>query len=293
MTERVLTVAGVPLAVRTFGAATDPAVVLLAGAAASMLAWPEAFCARLAADGRYVVRFDQRDTGQSARFPAGDPGYGLADLATDVIGLLDALALPRVDLVGASMGATVAQRVALDHPQRVRTLTLWAGSPAPPGSGDADLPPPALRVLIDLDDLDRPDPDDRDAVVEHLVALARLRAGNARVFDESDARDHATAEVDRAGDPLWALTNHALVDPGPPWRDRLGELRAATLVVHGGADPLVPPAHAHALATAIPDARLLILPTAGHDLDRVDWEDVLPALLRHLSDDAMTSGRAD
>src|SRR5205823_13304011 len=125
--------------------------------------WAEEFCGRLAAARRYVVRYDQRDTGRSAAHPAGAPAYGLGDLAADAAGLLDTLGLGRAHLVGASRGGMVAQLVALDRPDRVASVTLLSTSVGP---GDPDLPPAALRVRLALDDA-APATADRASVVEH------------------------------------------------------------------------------------------------------------------------------
>jgi pimeloyl-ACP methyl ester carboxylesterase len=280
--DRVEVAAGVMLGVQTFGVRADSPVLLIAGAGASMLAWDDDVCADLAAGGRFVVRYDQRDTGTATSYPAGAPGYGVPDLVRDAAGLLDALRLPPAHLVGASLGGMVAQLAALDHPDRVASVTLVSTSPAPPGSAD-DLPPPALRTLVELDDVEPPDWSDRESVVNHLVELARIRAGAAGGFDPAAARDRARREVAYTADPRAAVTNPAMLRHGRPWRARLAGLRVPALVLHGEADPLVPPGHARALAAEIPDAELLILPRAGHDLAPADWAAVLPTLLRHTS----------
>ena len=126
---------GVELGVQTFGSPADPTVLLIHGACASMLWWPEALCHLLAARGLHVVRFDSRDTGRSTHYPAGAPPYGLRDLADDAVGLLDALAIPEAHVVGRSMGGGTAITAALDHPERVATLTLVGTT-----NGDPDLP---------------------------------------------------------------------------------------------------------------------------------------------------------
>jgi pimeloyl-ACP methyl ester carboxylesterase len=281
-TDLVGVAAGVVLGVQAFGVRADPPILLLAGAGASMLAWDDELCAGLADGGRFVVRYDQRDTGAATSFPVGAPGYTVPDLARDAVGLLDALGLPAAHLVGASLGGMVAQLVALDRPDRVASLTLVSTSPAPPG-GAPDLPQPALRTLVELDDAEPPDWSDPGSVVAHLVELARIRGGPAGGFDPALARDRASREVAYTANLLAAVTNHAALRHGEPWRARLGGLRVPTLVLHGAADPLVPPGHARALAAEIPGARLLVLPRAGHDLGPADWAAVLPDLLRHTS----------
>ncbi|MBV1849425.1 alpha/beta fold hydrolase [Catellatospora tritici] len=278
MPHRWIRVNGGILCVQTFGAPTDPALLLIAGSAAPMTVWEDEFCQELADAGHHVVRFDQRDTGRSSvRLDSSS----LADLVDDAVGLLDALDLKRAHVVGASMGGMVAQLLALDHPDRVATLTLIASSPAAPGADDSDLPPPSLRVRAELDDVDLPDWDDPASAAIYLVELATIRAGVVRPLDEDAARRMAERIVAHSADLATAMHRHSELDYGSPWRKRLGEVAVPVLVVHGGADPVLPVAHAWALARALPQVEVLVMPEAGHDLDRVDWPVVIPALLRH------------
>jgi pimeloyl-ACP methyl ester carboxylesterase len=120
----------VTLCVQTVGDADDPPVLLIAGAAASMDWWDDAFCERLAAGGRLVHRYDHRDTGASTTFTPGDPPYDAGRLASDVLGLLDALGLDAAHLVGISMGGGIAQDIAVRHPDRVLSVALLSTSPA-------------------------------------------------------------------------------------------------------------------------------------------------------------------
>jgi pimeloyl-ACP methyl ester carboxylesterase len=275
-----LTVNGVVLGVQTFGAATEPPLLLIAGAAASMASWPDEFCRELAAGGRHVVRYDHRDTGWSTAWPAGAAGYGLRDLAADAVALLDVLGLSRAHLVGVSLGGMIAQVIAVEWPERVASLTLLSSSPAPPEGAD-DLPSASLPVRLALADIDPPAPDDRDAAVDHLVVLARLRAGIGRAFDAGAARAAAERIVEHGGDAATAAINHALLEPGAEWRSRLGSVTAPALVVHGTADPILPPAHGGALAAELARADLLLIPYAGHEYQPADWAAIASAVLRH------------
>ena len=126
--RRLVRAGDVVLCVETFGAPADQPVVLIAGSGACMYSWPDEFCALLAGRGRFVVRYDHRDTGRSTAYPVGTVGYGLRDLAGDVFRLLDAHGLARAHLVGASMGGMVAQVAALREPARVASLTLLSTS---------------------------------------------------------------------------------------------------------------------------------------------------------------------
>jgi pimeloyl-ACP methyl ester carboxylesterase len=273
--DRLSSVRGVDLSVETFGVPEDPAVLLIAGAGASMLAWDAEFCEKLVAEGRFVIRYDQRDTGRAVKYPLGAPDYTLRDLAADAVGVLDGLSIESAHVVGASMGGMVAQLAALDHPHRIASLTLISTSP-----GGPDLPAMSPRLGVALDDLDVPDWSDRAAVVNQLVSKQALLTASP-AFDEAAARERAERVFDRADGQLAAADNHLVLDLGEPWRLRLGTLTTPTLVVHGGADPMFPIAHAHALAGEIPGAELLVLDRAGHEPTAVDRVAVAAALLRH------------
>ncbi|MEU4744104.1 alpha/beta fold hydrolase [Actinosynnema sp. NPDC023658] len=279
MTERILRVNDVDLCVETSGSPADPAVLLVAGATGSMLSWADGFCARLADGGRFVIRYDQRDTGRSVTYPPGEPGYGFGDLAADAVGVLDALAVSRANVVGLSMGGGIAQLVALDSADRVASLTLIATSPAEPGTPGLPPPSPALQEHLANGGTPAPDWTDRDAVVEHLVAAERPYAG-PRPVDVAAARELAGRVFDRARN-IASSVNHFQAGGGEPWRDRLGTITAPTLVVHGDVDPLLPPGHAEALVREVPGARLLLLEDTGHELPPGVWDVVVPALLAH------------
>jgi pimeloyl-ACP methyl ester carboxylesterase len=279
MPEVILPVDDVPLCVETFGDPAAPAILLIAGAAMSMDWWDADFCSRLASGGRFVIRYDHRDTGRSVSSPPGVPDYTSRDLIGDLLGLIDDLGHGSAHLVGLSMGGGIAQYVALTQPAKVASLTLVSTSP---GTGD-DLPPMADRMKAVFAD-PAPDPDwsDRDAVVDYLVEVQRPFAGQD-MFDEAYAREVVGRVVDRTVDLESATKNHWLVvggddddDPTPP----LSEVSAPTLVIHGTEDPMFPPGHGRALVRAIPGAELLLLDGVGHQVPpRSTWDLVVPAIL--------------
>jgi pimeloyl-ACP methyl ester carboxylesterase len=273
---------GVDLCVETFGDPVAPAILLISGAAASMDWWDAEFCRRLAAGGRFVIRYDHRDTGRSVSYPPGAPGYTGADLVGDAVGLIDALAGGRAHVVGLSMGGGIAQHLAVHHGDRVVTLTLMSTSPGGPGGPDNDLPPMADRVRAAFAE-PAPEPDwtDRDAVVEYLVEGKRRFAGPDS-FDQAAVREVARRVVERTVNLESSTKNHWLVEGGEDTRPRLGEVRAPTLVIHGTEDPLFPPGHAVALAREIATTELLLLDGIGHQAPpRSTWHLVVPAILRH------------
>jgi pimeloyl-ACP methyl ester carboxylesterase len=273
---------GVDLCVEAFGDPEAPAILLISGAAASMDWWDAEFCRRLAAGGRFVIRYDHRDTGRSVSYPPGAPGYTGPDLVGDAVGLIDALADGRAHVVGLSMGGGIAQHLAVHHGDRVATLTLISTSPGGPGGPDNDLPPMAERVRAAFaDPVPEPDWSDRDAVVEYLVEGERAFAGPDS-FDETSVREVARRVVERTVNLESSTKNHWLVAGGEDTRPRLGEVRAPTLVIHGTEDPLFPPGHAVALAREIANTELLLLDGIGHQAPpRWTWDLVVPAILRH------------
>ena len=274
---------GVELCVETFGNPADPPVLLVG---VTMLSWPDELCAALA--GRYVVRYDLRDAGQSTFVDPDRPAYGLRDLVTDASELLTALNLGRTHVVGMGVGGFIAQLLALDHPDQVASLTLVSTRPVAPGPVDPDLPDHASETMGKL--FGRPGPDwtDRNSVVDYMTGSARLMSGSAG-FDEQDARAAAGAVFDRAGRTAEAQrashlgTMFAAIDCRPRWRERLADITAPTLVIHGDEDPFFPHGNGVALAAEIPGATLLTLPGVGQGLPRGTWPVVVDALLRHAS----------
>lgn len=282
-TEKIVKANGVDLCVESFGDIADPAVVLIHGAANSMTFWPDELCARLAGGGRFVVRYDLRDSGRSVSYEPGAPPYHLADLAADAIGVLDAFGLPVAHLVGLSLGGFIAQVAALDHPDRIASLTLISTSPAP---GAEDLPQASPDAFGDIAEPDWTDP---GSVVEYIVESERPCAGPAHPFDEAEMRATAARAVDRTATMASTMTNHYVllgeISTGGGWRERLGKIRVPTLVIHGTDDPVLPYGHAVALAAEIPGATLLPLDGSGHGLSRGDWDAVVPAILEQTSAD--------
>jgi pimeloyl-ACP methyl ester carboxylesterase len=273
---------GVDLCVETFGDPGDPAVLLVAGAASSMDWWETGFCERLAKGGRFVIRYDLRDTGRSVTSPPGAPSYRFDDLVDDAVGLLDALGIARAHLVGISMGGGIVQQAVVLHPDRVVSVTLVATSPGGPGNDENGLPPIADRLLASFADPPPvPDWSDRDAVIDHLVEGVRRFSGSLP-FDEARVRAVAARMVDRTTDVEASQTNHWILEGGTDVRSRLGEITVPALVLHGTEDPLFPLGHGEAFTREIPGARLVPLDGVGHEAPpRSSWDLVVPAILEH------------
>ena len=245
--------------------------------------WEDGLCERLMAGSRFVIRYDHRDTGRSVSYEPGAAPYSLRDLAEDALGLLDTFGLQSAHLVGMSMGGWIGQLVALEHPDRVASLTLISTSPTADESSDPDLPEISekLQAFFAEEASSEPDWSDRDAVIDSIVEGERPFAGT-RPFNEAAIREIAARAFDRTTNLASSITNHAGIDPGDRWRERLGEVRAPTLVIHGSDDPMYPYANAVALAKEIPGAQLLALERVGHEVAPRDlWDVVVPAILQH------------
>jgi pimeloyl-ACP methyl ester carboxylesterase len=277
----IVEVNGVGLCVDTAGDPADPAILLIAGLSSSMDWWEEEFCQRLASGlgeggGRFVIRYDHRDTGQSVSYPAGKPGYTGADLAADAVGILDAFGRRSAQLAGISMGGALAQQVALAHPERVGSLVLMSTSPAVPCGSEL---PPMSEELRAWYAAEVPDWNERGAVIDYLTAYERHLEG-PEYFDEPHVRTLAARVFDRTRDMAASMTNHALAAEGELARGPLSAITAPALVVHGTADPMFPFGHGEALARAIPRAQLLPLAGVGHQLPpRPFWPSVTTAML--------------
>ena len=266
----------------TFGDAADPAIMLIHGAGSSLLSWDEKLCRLLADGGRFVIRYDLRDAGRSVTYEPGTTKYGMRDLVEDAVGLLDALGVERAHIVGMSAGGGIGQLLALDHPERVATLTLASSTPGGPGPPNPDLPDPAPQLFAN----EPPEPDwsDREAVIDYLVEAERPFAALSWHFDESAMRELAGRVVDRSTNLEWGLASAFSQAAGEPWRERLGAIAVPTLVIHGNEDPLFPYGHALALAEEIPGAELLPLEATGHEyFPPHTWDVVVPAILGHTS----------
>ena len=268
---------GIAIEVDDQGPPGGEPLLLLMGLGMQLTGWPEGLVQRFTQRGFRVIRLDNRDIGLSQNFdhlgvpnlawaalryavrlPVNAP-YSLADMAGDAVGVLDALKLERVHVCGASMGGMISQHLAARHPQRVKSLTLMMTT-----SGARSLPQAALRVQRAL--LSRPDGSSADAVVAHLEKILRLIGSPAYPAPPVELRAQLHAMVARAWHPAGTARQLAAVGADGDRSAMLSEISAPTHVLHGAADPLVPPAAADDLAAKIPGATLEKVPGMGHDL---------------------------
>ena len=277
MPERMVQANGVRLCTEPFGDPVDPPILLVMGIGASMLWWDEEFCRMLSEGGRFVIRYDHRDTGRSVTYEPGNPTYNGLDLAADAVGVVDAYGLAAAHLVGVSAGGAFAQIIALDRRDRVLSLVLISTTAAT--AGDRKLPPPTEEFsrFATTAEVDWSDP---ESVIEYQLGYSRVLNGDERPFDEAASRELIRRDVERA-DNVSALQNHGAISDGEESRAPLSSIEVPTLVIHGTADPLFPLEHGAALAEEIPGATLLTIEGAGHGIDPRDWGTVVAAILDH------------
>lgn len=249
----------VSLAFETFGAPTDPAIVLIRGLGTQMIEWPATLVDGLVANALKVIIFDNRDAGLSTKLvdASGEPPYRLEDMAQDVIGLLDHLAVRDAHIFGISLGGMIAQHVAMAHHARVRSLISVMSSTANPALPEMD---PELRARM-------------LATAESPDAIIQLDADNRALFgspDYPESEAERLAAAQRAYRRSYAPAGverqlKAAVADGSRV-DRLRRIAVPTLVIHGTDDPLIPPAAGRDTAAQIPNAVLEIVPGMGHNI---------------------------
>lgn len=283
-----VTANGIELYYEDFGSPADPVILLVMGLGTQSIAWPEALIDRLVAGGYRVIRYDNRDIGQSTHlhgakavstvraliasrlgwsFPV---AYTLTDMADDAVALMDALGIAQVHVVGASMGGMIAQLMAANHPNRVLSLTSVMSS-----SGARGLPGPAPAVQKLL--LRRPAPElTREQAMAIGDEVQRAISYPDPTRDPDAFRDLAGKSFDRGFNPIGARRQLLAIVQDGNRSDRLAKITAPTLIIHGVADPLVPYAHAEDLVTRIPGARLERIEAMAHDLP--------PSQLPHVAD---------
>lgn len=290
--EQQITVNGVTLAYDAFGDPHARPLLLIAGLGMQLIGWDAEFCRQLAANGFYVVRYDQRDVGHSTRydaagvpnllalFPAWLQGtvsnielpYTLADLADDAATLLVALDISPAHIIGVSMGGMVAQLLALRHPEQVRTLVCLSSS-------TLDIPeafphPESVIAIFG------PPPSGREAYIDHALQINKLLHGPVLPHDPERTRRRAAEGYDRGLNPAGTVRQLAAIVSGIGWKKDLPGLDLPTLVIHGDQDPLLLPAGGKDIADTIPGACYVEIPGLGHTLPPVVWPAIIEELTR-------------
>jgi pimeloyl-ACP methyl ester carboxylesterase len=240
----------------SFGDDRPEAVLLVNGLGSQMTRWPAAFCEKLVARGYRAIRFDNRDTGLST-WPS--DRYVLADMARDGVAVLDAAGVQRAHIAGVSMGGMIVQRMALDHPARVLSMTSIMSAP----SGDIQATPEAMAVL----NVAPPDPAaDFEAFVAQGMRNARTIGSPGYPWEEAELRERVISEHRRAFNPAGVQRQRQAIGADGDRTEALRALKLPVVVLHGADDPLVQPIGGVQTADAIPGAELRIIPGMGHDL---------------------------
>jgi pimeloyl-ACP methyl ester carboxylesterase len=276
VSERMIQVDDAELCSEAFGNPADPPILLVMGLGASMLWWPDEFCRALADGGRFVIRYDHRDTGRSTAYPPGEPGYTSDDLIADALAVLDAYDLRAAHVVGVSAGGAMAQLIALDYPAQVLSLVLVSTSPALEIGRALPSPSREFGRFFAEHEIDFSDP---ESVIDYRAGYALMLAGTEHPLDEGEVRKFVRRDVERARN-FAAARNHELLSDGGE-HGPLAAIAVPTLVVHGTADPMFPPEHGQALADTIADARLLSVAGAGHGVGPIDPKLLAGAILEH------------
>jgi pimeloyl-ACP methyl ester carboxylesterase len=279
---------GIELAYDTFGDAADPTVLLVMGLGAQMIHWPPGFCQGIADRGFHVVRYDNRDVGESTWFDspvdvgallaarsAGETPnvpYLLGDMAADAVGVLDHLGIDTAHVVGVSMGGMIVQTLAIEHPDRVATLTSVMST-----TGDLDVGNPtgeAMALLMS------PPARSREELQDAAVRGATV-CGSPGLYDEDELRATAAQAWDRGYNPAGTARQLAAILASGSRSAALAEVDLPALVIHGAADTLIHPSGGERTAEVIPDAKLVVIDGMGHDLPRSLWPRVTDLLADH------------
>lgn len=274
----------VTLCHESFGERSDPPLVLVMGLGTQMVAWHDDFCLELARRGFHVTRFDNRDVGRSThhdfqpptlaqlfirRLPPGQ--YALEDMAGDLAALIDALDLGPAHIVGASMGGMIAQVLAAERPEQVRSLVSIMSNTGSRVSGQ-----PALSVYRHFL---KEAPQEREAFVEHVARLFSLIGSTKLGANVDEVREVARRSFDRGHDPAGAGRQLGAIAKTGNRTPMLRRISVPTLVIHGTHDRLVRTSGGRATARAIHGARLELIEGMGHDLPRAAWPRMLDGIV--------------
>jgi pimeloyl-ACP methyl ester carboxylesterase len=277
---------GMSLCYERFGEESDPPMLLIMGLATQMIGWPDEFCALLADRGFHVIRFDNRDIGRSTRVKGRPPTprqlmtrkiepvlYTLSDMAGDAAGLMRELKIAPAHVVGASMGGMIAQMLAAEHPEAVRSLVSIMSTTGNRWKGQPKFT--LYRYLL------RQAPEDREAFIAYTTKMFEAIGSRGLPFDRDRVRDMVARSYDRGRDPAAPGRQLGAIIASGDRTAQLQTIRAPTLVIHGSQDPLVAKSGGVATARAIPGARLMVVDGMGHDLPEAAWPQLIDAIAAH------------
>jgi pimeloyl-ACP methyl ester carboxylesterase len=285
---------GIQIEYETFGEPSSPALLLIIGLGSQLIHWQEEFCQKIADEGYYVVRYDNRDAGLSTKFEGlgtteivekmgalfsgqtVSTPYTIEDMADDAAGLLDALKIEKAHICGMSMGGFIAQTFAINNPSRTLSLTsIYSHC----GNRSEFIPTQeAMEAMME------PVPAERERYIEYVVAFFKLIYGGGLPFDEEFHKKIAARAYDRSFCPDGTLRQYLAIMVQKDRGEALGKLKVPSLIIHGDDDPLVPLVGGKATAEAIPEADLMIIQGMGHVLPNLNayWDDIKDALVKHM-----------
>jgi pimeloyl-ACP methyl ester carboxylesterase len=272
---------GPTLYYETTGDPANPPIVLISGASAQLIWWRDAFVQRLLDRGLFVIRFDNRDVGLSARFGGPDDVeavYSVGDMAADVCRVLDALGIASAHIVGQSLGGGIAQVMAINHPERVRSMVLFYTIPAFEAQYLTD---ELQRSALTLTGPDAPPkPTTREEIIEDFYGRELNTRSTAYAFDEAWMRDYVTACVDRGHCPGGVARQAQAAMRLGDLRPDLQKLNLPVAVIHGREDRLLRFEAGFEIGRVIPDAELHIYPGMGHEFPRPLWDEFANIIAR-------------
>ncbi len=286
---------GIQIEVEDTGAPGDgkPVVLLIMGLGMQLIAWPPALVRAFAQAGYRVIRFDNRDIGLSQWFDEQGrpnmawlmlkkhlgfqlkPGYTLADMAQDAVGVLDALEVSKAHVIGASMGGMIAQRVAIAAPDRVQSLVSIMSS-----SGARGLPGANPEILKAI--LGRPRSKDQAQIEAYFLRVLPMLSGKVHKADVELLRAGVRLGLQRSEHQVGTLRQMVAIGADTDRHLQLSHIATPTLVLHGRDDPLVPLACGQDTADRIHGAALHVIDGWGHDLAPTALPLVTEALLAHV-----------
>ncbi|MBV9411095.1 MAG: alpha/beta hydrolase [Acidimicrobiia bacterium] len=245
-----------------FGDPDQPTLLLVNGLGSQCINYSAEWCEMFAAEGYQVVRFDNRDVGLSSKLDD-NPNYSVADMAADAVAVLDAVGARRAHVMGCSMGGMIVQKLAIDYPDRLLSMTSVMSRTGEPGYGDSS--PEALEVLM------AKPAKSREEYVERQVAALRVYGSKPEWLDDAFIAARAEAAHDRCFCPAGIGRQMMAVGRDGSRSDALRNVDVPTLVLHGSRDKLIDPSGGRQTAEVIPGARYVEIEGMGHDYPKAVW----------------------
>lgn len=280
MKGKVIEVKEVELYTESFGNEKHPAILLVAGATVSMLFWDAEFCSSLAEKGFFVIRYDNRDVGKSTFYEPGTASYDIVDFTNDAISILDGYKIDRAHFVGMSLGGLIAQIASIKYPDRVKSLTLMSTGPS--GDSDPSIPEMDTGILEFHGKAETVDWTNQGSVVDYMVEGFALMSGR-KIFDRERSKKYIREEFNRAKNYI-SMFNHAALQGGEEYWNRLNEIQQPTLIIHGTDDKIWHFKNAGILLDKIKGSNLITLEGTGHELHFDDWSTIINGIDKHIKD---------